>query len=260
MGQEIRGDTLWVHVPPRLGALAPHFALRLGAEGNLDTLCTIEPKALISKEMGLAGPGVLMWGASDFGALRRIRWDRAVHLADSLSWCWQSDQGKEIPVVGEFLAMTQEFVLGVDFANNDFAPEKWVLRIDSGAFEDGFGRYNKSFVGKLQQTERLATVILQADSLLSEWNNEEHRVVSLWTSHGRLLASQLFRSREEIATPWIVDGLIPGKYKISILEDRNRNGRWDSGWFRALRQPEKIKWLSRDLELKPGWTTELRWR
>ena len=260
MGQEIRGDTLWVHVPPNLGALAPKFALRLSAEGNLDTLCTIEPKPLSPKVMGLAGPGVLMWGASDFGALRRLRWDRAVHMADPLAWCWQSDQGKEIPVEGDFFTGTQEISLRVDFLNNDFAPEKWVLRIDSGAFEDGYGRHNKSFLGKLQETERLSTVILRADSLIAEWQNDEHRVVSLWTSSGRWVASQTFRNLEESATPWIVDGLLPGKYKISLLEDRNRNGRWDAAWFKALRQPEKIKWLSRDLELKPGWTTEIRWR
>jgi len=260
MGQEISGDTLWVHVPPNLGALAPKFALRLSAEGNLDTLCTIEPKPLSPKVMGLAGPGVLMWGASDFGALRRLRWDRAVHMADPLAWCWQSDQGKEIPVEGDFFTGTQEISLRVDFANNDFAPEKWVLRIDSGAFEDGYGRHNKSFLGKLQETERLSTVILRADSLIAEWQNDEHRVVSLWTSSGRWVASQTFRNLEESASPWIVDGLLPGKYKISLLEDRNRNGRWDAAWFKALRQPEKIKWLSRDLELKPGWTTELRWR
>ncbi len=260
MGQEIRGDTLWVHVPPNLGALAPKFALRLSAEGNLDTLCTIEPKPLSPKVMGLAGPGVLMWGASDFGALRRLRWDRAVHMADPLAWCWQSDQGKEIPVEGDFFTGTQEISLRVDFLNNDFAPEKWVLRIDSGAFEDGYGRHNKSFLGKLQETERLSTVILRADSLIAEWQNDEHRVVSLWTSSGRWVASQTFRNLEESATPWIVDGLLPGKYKISLLEDHNRNGRWDAAWFKALRQPEKIKWLSRDLELKPGWTTEIRWR
>ena len=148
----------------------------------------------------------------------------------------------------------------MDFQNNDFEPEKWVLRIDSGAFEDGYGRLNQSFLGKLQETERLATLILRADSLVPEWEDEEHRVVSLWASSGRWVASQTFRNLEESATPWIVDGLLPGKYKISLLEDRNRNGRWDAAWFKALRQPEKIKWLSRDLELKPGWTTELRWR
>jgi len=260
MGQEIRGDTLWVHVPPKQGALASQFSLRLGAEGNLDTLCTIEPKPLSPKVMGLGGPGVLMWGASDFGALRRLRWDRAVHLADPSAWCWQSDQGKEIPVEGDFFTGTQEISLRVDFQNNDFAPEKWVLRIDSGAFEDGYGRLNQSFLGKLQETERLATLILRADSSVSEWEDEEHRVVSLWASSGRCVASQTFRNLEESAVPWIVDGLLPGKYKISLLEDRNRNGRWDAAWFKALRQPEKIRWLSRDLELKPGWTTELRWR
>lgn len=260
LGQEIRGDTLWFHLPPKAGALAPQFALRFSAEGNLDTLCTIEPKPLSPNILGLPGPGVTSWGSSDFGALRRLRWDRAVHLVDPLLWCWQSDQGKEIPVEGGYFAGTREISLRADFAINDFAPEKWDLRIDSGAFVDGYGRQNKAFIAKLQETGPLATIVLQADSLLPEWGNDEHRVASLWTINGQALSTQTFQTREEAALPWVVDGLLPGKYKISILEDRNRNGKWDAAWFRALRQPEKVKWLSRELELKPGWTTELRWR
>ncbi|MBM3936638.1 MAG: hypothetical protein FJ343_05765 [Sphingomonadales bacterium] len=260
MGQEICGDTLWVHVPPGMGALAPRFSLQLKAEGNMDTLLQIEQKALISSTLDPSGPSVSMWGPSDIGTLRRLRWDRAVHLADPLLWCWQSDQGKEIPMEGEFFTGSREGIMRVDFANNDFAPEQWVLRIDSGAFEDGYGRKNRPFLGKLQKTGDLATMMLLADSLLIEWDKDEQRIASLWTIGGKLVASKAFRAPEEATIPWLVDGLLPGKYKISILEDSNSNGVWDAACFRNLRQPEEVRWLSRELELKSGWTTELRWR
>ncbi len=260
MGQEINGDTLWLHLPPSAGALAAQFTLRLTAEEGLDTLCSIAPKPLKTNVSGTSGPAVTSWGLSDIGVFHGLRWDRAVHLADPLSWCWQSNLGKEITVEGDFLTGTQEISLRTDFANNDFVPEKWVLRIDSGAFVDGYGRQNKAFLGKLQETESLATVMLQADSLVSEWGNGEYRVASLWTTTHKLVATKVFLTLENATLPWVIDGLLPGKYKISILEDSNRNGWRDAAWFKALRQPEKLKWLTRDLELKPGWTTELRWR
>jgi hypothetical protein len=115
-------------------------------------------------------------------------------------------------------------------------------------------------VGKINQISDLAAMMLVKDSLVAGWETKEQRVVGLWTLAGKLVASKAFRTQQEAQTPWVVDGLLPGKYKISVLEDRNLNGIWDASSYRKLRQPEILRWLSRDLELKPGWTTELRWR
>jgi hypothetical protein len=226
----------------------------------LDTLLKIDNKELTARVLNAAGPAVVTLGLSEAGALNLLRWNRPVHLANPLLWCWQSGQGKEIPVENEFLAGGQEGTLRVDFANNDFAPDQWVLRIDSGAFEDGFGRPCRPFVGKINQISDLAAMMLVKDSLVAGWETKEQRVVGLWTLAGKLVASKAFRTQQEAQTPWVVDGLLPGKYKISVLEDRNLNGIWDASSYRKLRQPEILRWLSRDLELKPGWTTELRWR
>jgi hypothetical protein len=260
MGREIRGDSLWLHVPPRVGALSTGLKVRLTDQGKLDTLLKIDNKELTARVLNAAGPAVVTLGLSEAGALNLLRWNRPVHLANPLLWCWQSGQGKEIPVENEFLAGGQEGTLRVDFANNDFAPDQWVLRIDSGAFEDGFGRPCRPFVGKINQISDLAAMMLVKDSLVAGWETKEQRVVGLWTLAGKLVASKAFRTQQEAQTPWVVDGLLPGKYKISVLEDRNLNGIWDASSYRKLRQPEILRWLSRDLELKPGWTTELRWR
>lgn len=260
MGQEIQGDTLWLHVPPGSGALALRFSLRLTAAGNLDTLLRVDPKQGMPKDLRSPGPSVIGWGPSDMGTIMRLQWDRAVHLADPHAWCWQSVSGKEIPAEYEPMSGGREGNMRIDFAHNDFAPEQWFLRIDSGAFVDGYGRHNRPYGGKIQEQGDLATLWMIADSLFSGWSKEDQRIVELWTAGGRLVARRTYKTPEEVTQAWVVDGLMPGKYKISILEDANSNGVWDAACFRNLRQPEKVRWLSRDLDLKPGWTTELRWR
>lgn len=49
--------------------------------------------------------------------------------------------------------------------------------------------------------------------------------------------------------------LTPGDYQLEIIEDINNNGRWDSGNYDALRQPERV--LIRPLEsLRANWDLE----
>jgi hypothetical protein len=51
---------------------------------------------------------------------------------------------------------------------------------------------------------------------------------------------------------------VPGEYDLRILYDENRNGKWDSGEFYGRhRQPERVMPVSRKLNVKPNWDTEV---
>jgi hypothetical protein len=51
---------------------------------------------------------------------------------------------------------------------------------------------------------------------------------------------------------------VPGEYDMRILYDQNRNGKWDPGEFYGKhRQPELVVPLSRKLNVKPNWDTEV---
>lgn len=51
---------------------------------------------------------------------------------------------------------------------------------------------------------------------------------------------------------------VPGEYDLRILYDENRNGKWDPGEFYGRhRQPERVVPLSRKLNVKPNWDTEV---
>jgi hypothetical protein len=50
---------------------------------------------------------------------------------------------------------------------------------------------------------------------------------------------------------------MPGEYTLRILEDRNKNGKWDPGsFFGKHLQPELVKPVERKIVVKPNWENE----
>lgn len=52
------------------------------------------------------------------------------------------------------------------------------------------------------------------------------------------------------------NNLEPGKYKIKVIEDRNRNGRWDTGSYYKKEQPEAIFFFNKEIDIKGYWDLE----
>ena len=46
--------------------------------------------------------------------------------------------------------------------------------------------------------------------------------------------------------------LLPGKYDIRIIDDDNKNGRWDTGDYSLHKQPEKVFYYPQTYEIKPS--------
>ncbi|MCX6278756.1 MAG: Ig-like domain-containing protein [Bacteroidetes bacterium] len=55
------------------------------------------------------------------------------------------------------------------------------------------------------------------------------------------------------------DFIIPGKYKIKAIKDRNKNGRWDSGNYNRMIQPEEVLYLPKMVEIRSNWDVEETW-
>ena len=55
------------------------------------------------------------------------------------------------------------------------------------------------------------------------------------------------------------DYILPGKYKIKAILDRNRNRRWDTGNYRKDLQPEEVFYFSKILEVRANWDVEEDW-
>ena len=285
----VSGDTLWVSSPP-VGAQASlfdsatlaTFDLRLVFPNREDTLLTdLKPpseQGLLSEKTKrtLSGPSVVSWGLSARSAERRMVWDRPVHLREGyLLACWQNSKGEERAVVWKRDAEGQTpygsggrewfaLVPGLETKNEGSVPDKvqedWRLRLDSGAFVDGYGRQSRAFQGLLGPEGERSTLVLGFDSAGTAPDRSGDWVLRVFNANDQEVERIVYQSKDDLKGLHALEGLLPGLYKVSLLEDRNENGRWDSGRYRDGRQPEAVRWISRSIELKPGWTTELRWR
>jgi hypothetical protein len=82
------------------------------------------------------------------------------------------------------------------------------------------------------------------------------------------LIIQLFNKEDKKVREKYVDGdgtvhfnyIHPGKnYTLKIIFDRNQNRRWDTGDYAKKRQPEKVIFNNRSIEIREGWDIELVW-
>lgn len=75
-------------------------------------------------------------------------------------------------------------------------------------------------------------------------------LIRLVNNNDRLLHSfQIFDQAQDSRT---FNLLPPGDYRLEIIEDRNRNGRWDAGHYNSQRRPEPVR--RRTLEaLRANW-------
>jgi hypothetical protein len=47
--------------------------------------------------------------------------------------------------------------------------------------------------------------------------------------------------------------LPPGMYRIRLILDSNKNGRWDTGDYMTKRQPERIIYYPGSVEIRANW-------
>ena len=76
-----------------------------------------------------------------------------------------------------------------------------------------------------------------------------------------LNTSNVVVERKTVADKGIVPfvRLNPGKYHLRVVKDLNGNGVWDSGLYSEKRQPEPIKMIKKDSEVRANWNMELEW-
>lgn len=53
--------------------------------------------------------------------------------------------------------------------------------------------------------------------------------------------------------------LLPVKYLIKIIEDRNFNRRWDTGDYLKNQQPERVNYFPKEIEIRANWDVEESW-
>ncbi len=163
----------------------------------------------------------------------------------------QIDTSKMKMLVKDSLALNFKVTLDtiLDKVNYDFEKEEnenYILEILPGAITDFFGKTNDTTNFRLN-TKRY-----------SEYSN---LVINLTGAISYPILLQLTNANGETQFETIVTDekpiefttIKPGEYKLRVIYDANKNGRWDTGSFLNKLQPERVSYYPNKLKLRPNW-------
>ncbi|MDN5349759.1 MAG: hypothetical protein PWQ54_1155 [Bacteroidales bacterium] len=84
---------------------------------------------------------------------------------------------------------------------------------------------------------------------------ERNIIVQLLDEKEKVLIEQHLSASERLAYPF----LIPGKYLLKVIFDRNGNRRWDTGDYLKKQQPERVMYFPKTIEIRANWDQEEQW-
>ncbi len=132
--------------------------------------------------------------------------------------------------------------------------DKISLTIPRGAIRDIAGFSNDSLGGSytMMDAEKHATVILN----LTASNSDTRYIVQLLNGSNKLIEQKLNQTAGTVTFNYVPAGEI----RVRIVEDKNGNGKWDTGNLVEARQPERSELYSHDgedtFETKANWEVE----
>jgi len=95
-------------------------------------------------------------------------------------------------------------------------------------------------------------------SLIIDLNIDAHPgnyIIQLITEKESLIEAHYTSGNGKVKFEYI----LPGKYKVKAILDRNGNKRWDTGNYRKNLQPEEVSYFSKTVEIRANWDVEESW-
>jgi len=91
--------------------------------------------------------------------------------------------------------------------------------------------------------------------------------INLHPSKNQHYILQLLGDKETVVRQHLIQGdttivykyLDPKKYLLKIIFDNNRNGQWDAGNYLIKRQPEKVIYYMKEINVRANWEIEEDW-
>ena len=168
----------------------------------------------------------------------------AVHLYSQIDSLWYDAACEMKPVPGSI----RQFIISADWR----ADTEYSLEIDSAAFVDIYGLVSNKYKQgiKVKSLDEMGTLTLKLSGIAD-------------TLPLRVLL--LSKSGDAVKEVLAVNGVakfnyvMPDKYYVSALVDRNGNGVWDTGEYDLDLQPEEVYFYPREIECKEKWDISQNW-
>lgn len=91
---------------------------------------------------------------------------------------------------------------------------------------------------------------------LSGLGSSDRIIIEILTEKDALVARRMITGPGKVK----FDYLLPGRFKVKAIYDRNKNARWDSGNYRIKLQPEEILFFPKIIEVRANWDVEENWK
>ena len=168
----------------------------------------------------------------------------AVHLYSQIDSLWYDAACEMKPVPGSI----RQFIISADWR----ADTEYSLEIDSAAFVDIYGLVSNKYKQgiKVKSLDEMGTLTLKLSGIA---DTLPLRVLLLNKSGDAV--------KEVIAVNGVAkfNYVMPDKYYVSALVDRNGNGVWDTGEYYLDLQPEEVYFYPREIECKEKWDISQNW-
>lgn len=132
----------------------------------------------------------------------------------------------------------------IDFEKQEAST--YFLSILPSAISDFLGQANDSLAFKFN-TKKYADYGTLNFKVTSENSNI---IFELLTTKGKLVAREFIQTTKELK----FNNLQPGNYQIRAIFDTNKNNKWDTGNYLEKKQPERVLYYPKTIEVRANWT------
>lgn len=125
--------------------------------------------------------------------------------------------------------------------------------VPDSTFKDIFGLWNRAINWKFKTMAKASYGNLKIT--ITAENASKHYIVNILNDRNELVEEiPTSNTKEKKIT---INNVLAGNYHITVVEDDNNNGEWDTGNLLKHIQPESVKELPNTYNLKGGWDLDV---
>lgn len=130
--------------------------------------------------------------------------------------------------------------------------EKYTLQIDSAASENIYGITSRELIKsiKIREEDYYGTIKLDITNVTCPMI-----VQLLKNSDDEEVLKQKVITEDEMVT---FEYLVPAKYKLKLIYDKNGNGKWDTGSYQDKFQPERVSYINTVIKVRSNWDSAMK--
>lgn len=153
----------------------------------------------------------------------------------------------------EYYSVPDSFILQLPLTFSYEEKYSYIVRISDSVFYGYDGTSHDSLTFEFTSKSIRDYGNLQMNYIVSEATDY---LIFLLDAQDRVVRKDLITSSSEL----VYNNLVPGNYKIKVVKDLNKNGKWDTGNYKKKRQPEPIYYFEKPIQIRGYWDLEEEFR